>query len=172
MKEVLMAEVFVFIADYRDVGDALVDYCAVKNLYRRGAIDTYDAALVERDQDGTVHVNKGEKPTRKAAWTGAVVGAVVGVLFPPAILPMMAAGGVTGGLIGRRIRAGMSRGDLEELGETLDSGMAALVVVGKTSLADKVAKAVARAQATIEKQVTIDSKNLNKELAALTKAVA
>ena len=29
-----------------------------------------------------------------------------------------------------------------------------------------------RAQATIEKQVTIDSKNLNKELAALTKPVA
>ena len=33
-----MAEVFLFIADYRDVGDALVDYGAVKNLYRRGAI--------------------------------------------------------------------------------------------------------------------------------------
>ena len=166
-----MAEVFVFIADYRDVGDALVDYGAVKNLYRRGAIDTYDAALVERDVDGTIHVSQREKPTRKAAWTGAVVGAVVGVLYPPAILPMVAAGGVTGGLIGR-IREGMSRGDLEELGETLDAGTAALVVVGKTSLADKVARAVARAQTTIEKQVTIDAKNLNKELAALTKAVA
>ena len=108
-----MAEVFVFIADYRDVGDALVDYCAVKNLYRRGAIDTYDAALVQRDQDGTVHVNKREKPTRKAAWTGAVVGAVVGVLFPPAILPMMAAGGVTGRIdrpaSGQACRAGTSK---------------------------------------------------------------
>ena len=38
-----MAGVFVFIAGYRDIGDALVDYGAVKNLYRRGAIDTYDA---------------------------------------------------------------------------------------------------------------------------------
>jgi uncharacterized membrane protein len=83
----------------------------------------------------------------------------------------MAAGGVTGGLL-IHIRAGMSRADLEELGEALDLGRAALVVVGKTSLADKVAKAVSRAQTTIEKQVTIDSKNLNKELAALTKAVA
>jgi uncharacterized membrane protein len=166
-----MAEVFVFIATYRDVVDALVDYCAVKNLYRRGTIDTYDAALVERDDDGTVRVSKREKPMQKAPWAGAVTGAVVGVLYPPAILPMMAAGGVTGGLIGRN-RAGMSRGDLEELGETLDSGTAALVVVGKTSLADTVAKAVGRAQATIEKQGTIDSKNLNKELAALTKPVA
>ena len=166
-----MAEVFVFIADYRDVGDALVDYGAVKNLYRRGAIDTYDAALVERDVDGTIHVSQREKPTRKAAWTGAVVGAVVSVLYPPAILPMVAAGGVTGGLIGR-IRAGMSRGDLEELGETLDSGTAALVVVGKTSLADKLAETIVRAQNTIEKRLTMDSKHLDKELAALTKAVA
>ena len=166
-----MAEVFVFIAGYRDAGDALVDYAAVKNLYRRGTIDTYDAAIVERADDGTFLFSKRDRPPQKASWTGAVVGAVVGVLVPPEILPMMAAGGVTGGLIGRN-RGGMSRGDLEELGETLDSGTAALVVVGKTSLADTVAQAVGRAQATIEKQVTIDSKNLNKELAALTKAVA
>src|SRR5436190_21678782 len=116
-----MADVFVFIAGYRDVVDALVDYGAVKNLYRRGTIDTYDAALVERDDDGTVHVSKREKPMQKAAWAGTVASAVVGVLFPPAILPMMAAGDVTGGLL-VHIRAGMSRGDLEELGEALDCG--------------------------------------------------
>jgi uncharacterized membrane protein len=166
-----MADVFVFIAGYRDVADALVDYGAVKNLYRRRAIDTYDAAIVERDDDGSFHFSKREKPTQKTAWTGAVAGAVVGVLFPPAILPMMAAGGVTGGLI-IHIRAGMSRADLEELGEALYSGTAALVVVGKTPLADKLARTIARAEQTIEKQLTMDSKNLDRELAALTKAVA
>ena len=166
-----MAEVFVFIAGYRDAGDALVDYAAVKNLYRRGTIDTYDAALVERDDDGTVHVSKREKPMQKAPWAGAVAGAVVGVLYPPAILPMMAAGGVTGGLI-VHIRAGLSRADLEEFGDVLDSGTAALVVVGKTSLADTLAKSAARAEKTIERQLTIDSKNIDKELATFTKAVA
>jgi uncharacterized membrane protein len=165
-----MAGVYVFIASYRHVGDALVDYGAVKNLYRRGAIDTYDAAIVESDDDGTVHVSRREKPMQKAAWTGAVVGAVVGVLFPSAILRLMAAGGVTGGLI-VHMRAGMSLEDLEELGEALDSG-AALVVVGKTSLADTLVQTIARAQRTIEKQLTIDSKNLDRELAALTRAVA
>jgi uncharacterized membrane protein len=166
-----MADVFVFIATYRDVVDALVDYDAVKNLYRRGTIDTYDAALVERDDDGTVHVSKRERPMQKAPWAGAVAGAVVGVLYPPAILPMMAAGGVTGGLI-VHIRAGLSRADLEELGDVLDSGTAALVVVGKTSLADTLAKSAARAEKTIERQLTIDSKNIDKELATFTKAVA
>jgi uncharacterized membrane protein len=166
-----MAEVFVFIAGYRDAGDALVDYAAVKNLYRRGTIDTYDAAIVERADDGTFLFSKRDRPPQKASWTGAVVGAVVGVLVPPEILPMMAAGGVTGGLI-IHMRAGMSLEDLEELGEALYSGMAALIVVGKTSLADKLAKPNGRAQRTIERQLTIDSKNLDRELAALTKAVA
>ena len=64
-----------------------------KELYSDGVIDTYDAAVVKKDIDGNVHVSKHEKPTQKGAWTGIAVGAVVGVLFPPAIIPMAAAGG-------------------------------------------------------------------------------
>jgi uncharacterized membrane protein len=158
---------FVFIGAYEDVDDATADYTEVKDLYSRGVIDTYDAAVINKDFDGTVHVSKREKPTQKAAWTGAIVGAVVAVLFPPAIIPMAAAGGLTGGLLGH-IMAGMSRADLKELGETLDIGTAALVVIGKTSLAEKLAKAVTRAEKTIEKQMEIDAKSLDRELAAIS----
>jgi uncharacterized membrane protein len=158
---------FVFIGAYEDVEDATADYTEVKDLYSRGVIDTYDAAVINKDFDGTVHVSKREKPTQKAAWTGAIVGAVVAVLFPPAIIPMAAAGGLTGGLLGH-IMAGMSRADLKELGDTLDIGTAALVVIGKTSLAEKLAKAVTRAEKTIEKQMEIDAKNLDRELAAIS----
>ena len=162
-----MARMFVFIGAYEDVEDATADYTEVKDLYSRGVIDTYDAAVINKDFDGTVHVSKREKPTQKAAWTGAIVGAVVAVLFPPAIIPMAAAGGLTGGLLGH-IMAGMSRADLKELGETLDIGTAALVVIGKTSLAEKLAKAVTRAEKTIEKQMEIDAKNLDRELTAIS----
>ena len=162
-----MARMFVFIGAYEDVEDATADYTEVKDLYSRGVIDTYDAAVINKDFDGTVHVSKREKPTQKAAWTGAIVGAVVAVLFPPAIIPMAAAGGLTGGLLGH-IMAGMSRADLKDLGETLDIGTAALVVIGKTSLAEKLAKAVTRAEKTIEKQMEIDTKNLDRELAAIS----
>lgn len=162
-----MARMFVFIGAYEDVEDATADYTEVKDLYSRGVIDTYDAAVINKDFDGTVHVSKREKPTQKAAWTGAIVGAVVAVLFPPAIIPMAAAGGLTGGLLGH-IMAGMSRADLKELGETLDIGTAALVVIGKTSLAEKLAKAVTRAEKTIEKQMEIDAKSLDRELAAIS----
>ncbi len=107
-----------------------MDYDAVKELYHDGVIDTYDAAVVEKDADGNVHVHKHEKPTQKGAWTGVAVGAVVGVLFPPSIIASAAVGGVAGGVIGH-VWHGMSRGDMKDLGEYLDEGTAALVVVGQ-----------------------------------------
>jgi len=162
--------VFVFIASYGSVDDAMMDYTAVKQLYIDGAIDTYDAAVVQKDADGNVHVSKHEKPTQKGAWTGIAVGAVVGVLFPPAIIPMAAVGGVAGGVIGH-VWHGMSRSDMKDLGETLDAGTAALVVVGKSSLADKIAKATAKAQKTTEKQLNVDAKDFDKELEAESKAM-
>ena len=162
--------VFVFIASYGSVDDALMDYTAVKQLYSDGVIDTYDAAVVEKDAEGNVHVSKHEKPTQKGAWTGVAVGAVVGVLFPPAIIPMAAAGGVTGGVIGH-VWHGMSRSDMKDLGEYLDAGTAALVVVGKSSLADKIAKATAKAQKTTEKQLNVDAKDFDKELEAESKSL-
>ena len=166
-----MASVFVFVATYRSEDDAQMDYSSVKELYSRGVIDTYDAAVITKDVDGKVRVNKTEKPTQKAAWTGAAVGAIVGVLFPPAILPMAAAGGAIGGLLGH-ISRGLSRGDLKDLGEMLDSGSAAIIVVGKTSLAEKLAKATAKAAKTIEKQLKDDEKNFDKELAEAANAAA
>ena len=157
--------VFVFIGSYSSVDDAEMDYTAVKQLYSDGVIDTYDGAVVEKDADGNVHVSKHEKPTQKGAWTGIGVGAVVGVLFPPAIIPMAAAGGVTGGLIGHVWR-GMSRGDMKDLGEYLDAGTAALVVIGKSDLSAKIAKATTKAQKRVEKQLNVDAKDFDKELAA------
>ena len=162
--------VFVFIASYSNVNDALMDYTAVQQLYHDGVIDTYDGAVVEKDADGNVHVSKHEKPTQKGAWTGIAVGAVVGVLFPPAIIPMAAAGGLAGGVIGH-VWHGMSRSDMKDLGEELDAGTAALVVVGKSSLADKIAKATAKAQKTTEKQLNVDAKDFDKELEAESKAM-
>ena len=162
--------VFVFIASYGSVDDAMMDYTAVQQLYIDGAIDTYDAAVVQKDIDGNVHVSKHEKPTQKGAWTGIAVGAVVGVLFPPAIIPMAAAGGLAGGVIGH-LWHGMSRSDMKDLGENLDAGTAALVVVGKSSLADKIAKATAKAQKTTEKQLNVDAKDFDKELEAESKAM-
>jgi uncharacterized membrane protein len=163
-------DVFVFIATYGSVDDALMDYASVKDLYSQGVIDTYDAAVVEKDADGNVHVHKHEKPTQKGAWTGVAVGAIVGVLCPPSIIAGAAVGGTAGGVIGHVWR-GMSREDMKDFGETLDAGTASLVVVGKSKLSDKIAKATAKAQKTVEKQLNVDAKDFDKQLEAESKAI-
>ena len=166
-----MADVFVMIAGYRSADDALVDYSEVKELYRRGVIGTYDAALISKRDDGTVHLSRREKPTQNGAWTGAIAGALVGVLFPPAIVTMAATGAISSGVVSH-LWAGMSRADLKDLGEALDTGLAAIVIVGKTSLAAKLGKATSRAARTIEKQLEVDGMDLVRELTATTMAIA
>ena len=62
------------------------DYDVVKDLHAVGAVGTYDAAVVTKDDSGKIHVNKDETTTRHGAWGGAGVGALVGILFPPSII--------------------------------------------------------------------------------------
>ena len=126
--------VFVYGAVYADRDDADADYDTLLDLHSADLVGSYDVALVYKDDDGKVHVTKHEKPTQHGAWTGAAVGALVGIVFPPAILGAALVGAAAGGGIGHAM-GGMSRGDAKELGDYLDTGQAALVVIGKSRVA-------------------------------------
>ena len=78
--------VFVYVGTYTDEMSARDDYEIVKDLHAAGAVGTYDASVVTKDENGKVHVNKDETSTRHGAWGGAAAGAVVGILFPPALI--------------------------------------------------------------------------------------
>ena len=162
--------VFVFIGTYTSTEAAWEDYDSVRDLHSRGVIATYDAAVVNKDTDGKVHVRQREKPTEKGAWTGVAIGAVVGILFPPALIASAAIGAAVGGLAGH-LWHGMSRSDMKDLGEALDAGTASLVVVGKSELAKKIAQATAHAQKRVEKELKINAKDFEKELAAEAKSI-
>ena len=121
---------FLYIGTYPSEVAARADYDIVKDLHSVDVIGTYDAAVVTKDDEGKVHVNKDEMATRHAGWGGAAVGAVVGLLFPPAIIGSALVGGAIGGISGHLWR-GISRSDVKELGELIDEGEAALLVVGR-----------------------------------------
>ncbi len=161
--------VFLFLGVYGDPAVARDDLEVVRDLHATGVIGTYDAAIAVKDADGSVHVDKWEKPTQHGAWWGIGAGAALGILFPPSLLGAAAVGGVTGGLIGH-FHGGMSRKDVKELGEMLDSGEACLIVIGKDKLEETLKKADLKAQKTVEKQLAIDGKDLEKELADAQKA--
>ena len=158
--------VFVYAAVYADRADADADYDTLLDLHSADLVGTYDVALVYKDDEGKVHVTKHEKPTQHGAWTGAAVGALVGIIFPPSIIAGAVVGAAAGGGIGH-IFGGMSRGDAKELGEHLDQGHAALVVIGKSRLQEQLDKALTHAEKSEEREVEADGKELAKELNAL-----
>lgn len=155
--------VFLYAATYASLDDAEADYATLLDLHDADLVGTYDVAVISKDAEGKVHVSKHEKPTQHGAWTGLGVGALLGILFPPSILAMGALGAATGGVIGHLAR-GMSRGDMKEIGDLLDDGRAALIVVGESKVGEQLDKDLAHAQKSIEKQIDADSAELEDQL--------
>jgi hypothetical protein len=52
--------VFLYAAAYNSIDDAEADFDAVLDLHAVGAIGTFDAAVIEKSDDGKVHVHKTE----------------------------------------------------------------------------------------------------------------
>ena len=147
----------VFVGIYAQKSDAEADYGDVKTLHDGGAIGFYDAAVITKDTDGRVHVNKDELTTRH----GALVGGLLSILFPPALLVNVAAGALIG-----HLWRGLSRADMKDLGETLDSGEVALVVVAELKLEETFANEFSRANRRTEKHLNLDSDELGEAIDA------
>jgi len=153
---------------YPSVEDGLADYDAVHALHTDARlIDAYDAAVVERKADGKVKiVKKHETPTRVGGVAGGGVGLATGLviaLFPAAaigggLLLVTGGGGAVLGALAGHAAAGMSRNDLKELGEGLDSGQAGLVVVAVSDIGSKVEAAMKRAEKIQTKELKADQK--------------
>lgn len=154
--------VFVFVGAYSSEQEARADYEIIRELHTGGLVGTYDAAVITKS-GGKVHVHKHEKPTQHGAWTGLAVGALVGILFPPSIIGAGAVGAATGGLVGH-LWHGMSRSDVEEIGELLDEGQAAVIAVGTSKVQEQVERAMSRALTRMTKQLDAEAADLDRHL--------
>ena len=153
--------VFIYIGTYPSEAAARDDYGVVKDLHAAGTVGTYDAAVVTKDDSGKVHVNKDEMATRHGAWGGAAIGAVVGILFPPSLIAGAAVGAAAGG-VGGHVWRGMSRADVKELGDVIDAGQAALVIVGESTVEQAVEKAGLKAEKHVAKELDVSPKDIDK----------
>ena len=163
--------VFIYIGTYQDEVAARNDYDVVKDLHAAGAIGTYDASVVTKDDAGKVHVNKDEMATRHGAWGGAAVGAVVGILFPPSIIGTALVGAAVGG-VGGHLWRGMSRSDVKEFGEIIDAGQAALIIVGESKLEQALDKAELKAEKHVAKELDVSAQDVDKAVQEAAREVS
>jgi uncharacterized membrane protein len=162
-----------FVGVYASKDDAVDDYEAIKDLHTElGLIDAYDAAVIERRTDGKVKiVKKHETPTRVGGVLGGGIGLATGLviaIFPAAaigagLLAATTAGGAVLGAVAGHAAAGMSRGDLKDLGEQLDSGEAGLVVVGASDMGAKIEATMKRAEKREKKELKADNAEIEKD---------
>ncbi len=165
-----------FVGVYDSVEDAQADYQLVHDLHSEaGLIDAWDAAVIERRDDGKVKIiKKHETPTRVGGVLGGGVGLATGLvvaLFPFAaigggLLAATTAGGAILGAVAGHAAAGMSRHDLMDLGEHLDAGTAGLVVVAVSDMGAKVEAAMKRAEKLQQKELKADTAEIERDAAS------
>ncbi len=170
---VLAAEdgMFLYIGTYPSEAAARADYEVVKDLHALDVVGTYDAAVITKDAKGKVHVNKDEMATRHGGWGGAAAGAVVGMLFPPALIGSALVGGAIGAASGHLWR-GLSRSDVKELGDLIDAGQAALLVVGASNLEQAIDEAGLKAEKSVAKQVDVNTADIDAAVGEATSEVS
>ena len=127
--------VFVFLGAYASEADARADYdCQAAphrgsgRHLRRGGGHQGRRRQRPRQQGRAAHPPRrldGHRGRRRARHH-----------LPPSIIGSAAVGGLAGGVIGH-LWHGMSRSDVKDLGEGLDAGEAALIVIGDDKLADQ-----------------------------------
>jgi uncharacterized membrane protein len=164
-----------YVGVYGSVDDAIADYEAIKDLHTEaGLIDAFDAAVIERREGKTKIVKKHETPTRAGGVLGAGVGLATGLavaLFPFAaigggLLAATTGGGAVLGAVAGHAAAGMSRHDLKELGESLDTGQAGLIAVAVADMGAKVREAMTRAETVEGKELKADAAEIEKDAKA------
>ena len=156
-------DLFVYAAAYDDEEDALSDLETFFELALVGVVGKYDTAILTKDEDGKVHVEKHGSATKGGAWKGAIAGGIVGLLFPPSILVGSIVGSAAGGLAGK-LWGGMSRANLKDLGDALDECETGLVIVGEPTIDEFIEKALKKAKKHIRKELKAEQKELEREL--------
>jgi uncharacterized membrane protein len=166
----LMSEkdtLFVLGASYDSVSDAEVDYEAVKAMYNNAGVGhDFDAAIVERGDDGKVRVaKKHEESTRHGAWMGLAIGALAAIL-PGIGLGVGAAVGAGVGAVAGHMKGGMDNDDLRQLGTVLENGEAGLIVIYATNMADQVAASIKAENKFVSKEIEANADELAKQIKA------
>ena len=122
---------------YPDVQTAEQVRSTLGQLQTEKLIELDDMVIVTRNDQGKVKLHQSISTGATAAAGGALWGGVIGLLFLAPLLGM-AVGAASGGLAGSVADVGVDDNFMKDLGTKLETGTAALIVLVRSSTADKV----------------------------------
>jgi uncharacterized membrane protein len=158
-----------FVATYDDKDKLNQDYQSLLDLHKEGWLGTYDIGVVAKSDKGKLDIVRHNDSTGKGGRKGAVIGAVLGLVFPPSLI----AGGLAGAGIGAAVGHSMNsipRSDLKEVGNLIESGQMAMVVIGELTIEEGLHKAAKLAISEYQREFNADVRDYNRQLDAALKA--
>jgi uncharacterized membrane protein len=135
-------------------------------------IELDDAVVVTRDQKGKVKLHQAVRPAATGAVSGALWGGLIGLVF---LAPLfgMAIGAAAGGASGALADFGVSDHFMNELGQKLVPGSAALIVLIHEVTPDKVLPRIEQyGGEVIQSSLDDESENRLQEALATSEKVA
>ena len=119
-------------ASYASRDDAVQAYKIVWGARHQGEFDHIDVAVLAKDANGELQVERHDSTAKHMAWGGALIGAALIIVAPPVGIAAVAvgAGAVAGvgGIVGH-FWNNISKEKLGEVSELIHSGEAALLIV-------------------------------------------
>ena len=152
------------VGTYMDRESVLDDYEAIKDVKRGGGFDHLAVAVVTRDADGQLDIDRHDSTAKHGAWGGALMGGAILVAAPAAAVgagvvgvgtAVGAGGGASvaglagaGGLAGHFWR-NIPKDKIREMGDLLDAGESGLIVVAVDKQGTDIAPLLGRATKTV-----------------------
>jgi uncharacterized membrane protein len=139
-------------ARYPNKEDAVKDYHIVWGSKRDREFEHISVAVLSKDATGELEVERHNSTTKTMAWSGAVLGAALVLIAPPTGVAALAAGGGAmagaGALVGHFWKA-IDREKINQVGELLRSGEAALLIVAVNRKGSEITPLLANAENSV-----------------------
>lgn len=144
------------VGSYAGTAAASDDYRELRSGQDAGGYEVVGAVVLVRDKDGSVQVHEhGDRSVGHGAAWGAGAGVVIG-LFAPPLLAATAVGAGIGAILGKIRKNREEKQFGVDVDEYLAPGHSALVAVVDDRWADKVEKALRRADKRVSRAIDAD----------------
>lgn len=142
----------VAVATYADKADAELDYQAVRGVKSAGQLDHVAIAIVEKDADGKLQLDRHDSTAKHLAWGGGILGAAATVVFAPLGIVFMgqivantAVLAGAGGLAGH-FWHNIPKDEVRKMSDLLDAGEVGVVIVAVNPQGTDVGALLGRAE--------------------------
>jgi hypothetical protein len=149
------------VAKYATREGAVADWKTVLGVKHEGEFDHMAVAVLTKDADGNLQVERHDTTAKHLAW----VGAALVVVAPPAGIAAIAGGAGVGALVGH-FWHNIPKAKIQEASELLDSGESGLIVVAVNRKSTDVKPLLSNAEAStiVETEAGQLDAELDKEL--------